>query len=63
MFVFEEEVQWGEAGLHSQDVDRSERKAARGPPLDLVLEGRELSCHVNSQLESVRVVAEHWEKK
>jgi len=62
-FVCEEEVDWRQAGLHGKDVDRGAGEAVRGPPLDLVPEGREFSCHVNSRFESVRAVAEDREKQ
>jgi len=62
-FVGEEEFKWGEAGFHSQDVGRGARKAVSGPSLDLVPEGREFSCHVDSGHEGVRAIAENREQK
>lgn len=53
-----EEIEWGKAGLNSQDVSRGAREAVGGPSLDLVLKGGELSRHVYSGLESVCAVAE-----
>jgi len=62
-FVRQEELQWGEAGFHSQDGCRGARKAIRGPPLDLVPEGRKFPCHVNCGFKGVRAVAEDREKE
>ena len=56
--VCEEEVKWGEAGLHSEDVNGSARKAVGGPPLDLMPEGHQLPCHMGSGLENVSTVAQ-----
>jgi len=57
-FVREEEVEWGEAGLHSQDVDGSARKAVGGLSLDIVPEHRQLPRHVSRRLAGVSAVAE-----
>jgi len=58
VLVRKEEVMWGEAGFNGQDVGRGAGEAIRGPSLDLVPEGRELSRHVNGGFESIRAVAE-----
>jgi len=63
VFVCEKEVDWRQAGLHGKDVDRGAGKAVGGPPLDLVPEGCELPCHVNSGLKCVRAIAEDREKE
>jgi len=62
-FVRKEEVERGQAGLHSEDVNRGAGKAVGGPPLDLVPKCCELSCHMDGGFERVRTVAEDWEKK
>jgi len=63
VLVRKEEIERGEAGLNGQDIGRGAREAIRGPPLDLVSEGREPSRHVNSGLERIRPVAEDGEEE
>jgi len=63
VLLCKEEIERGEAGLNGQDVGRGAGEAVRGPPLDLVPEGRELSRHVNSGLESIRAVAKDGEEE
>jgi len=58
VLVFKEEFEGREAGLDGQDVRGGAGEAVRGPPLDLVPEGRELPCYVNRGSEGIRPVAE-----
>ena len=46
LFIREKEIKRREAGLNGQDAGGGAYEAVRCPPLDLVPENGELSCHV-----------------